>query len=275
MRNRFLIAILVVASAMTELFPNATAQDAGAQASEARAAFSADDFTMLPIMVREGQSPEQREIATRISEIMRRPEFQNARWGMQFYFPDTNQVVHSINANQLFQPASAVKVFVEGSAFDALGPDYPFRTQVFRTGPVVDGVLQGDLVLVAGGDMLLGGRVQPDGTLALPEPDHTYDLFPGAVPVSDDPLRSIRMIAREVAARRITRIEGRVLVDASLFREVQDEVVGGIGHMTASPMMINDNLVDVIVTPGSREGEPAALRISPTTAYVEIVNQTN
>jgi serine-type D-Ala-D-Ala carboxypeptidase/endopeptidase (penicillin-binding protein 4) len=175
----------------------------------------------------------------------------------------------------LFQAASAGKVFVEGSAFDALGSDYLFRTQVYRTGPVVNGILKGDLVLVAGGDVLLGGRVQPDGTLALPEPDHTYDLFPGAVPVSDDPLRSIRTIARQVALRGIRWIEGRVLVDASLFRDVQDEGVGGTGKVTVSPMMINDNLVDVIVTPGSREGEPAALRITPETAYVKIVNQTS
>src|SRR5262245_54570275 len=225
--------------------------------------------------VLEDHSSAQLDLATRIEEIMRRPQFQNARWGMQFYSPDTDQVIYSINSDQLFQPASAVKVFVEGSAFDALGPDYLFRTQVYRTGPVVDGVLKGDLVLVAGGDMLLGGRVQRDGTLALPEPDHTYDLFPGAIPVSDHPLRSIRLIARQVAARRIKRVEGRVLVNASLFREVQDEVVGGIGKMTVSPMMINDNLVDVIVTSGSREGEPAALRISPETAYLEIINQTN
>jgi D-alanyl-D-alanine carboxypeptidase/D-alanyl-D-alanine-endopeptidase (penicillin-binding protein 4) len=59
------------------------------------------------------------------------------------------------------------------------------------------------------------------------------------------------MIARQVAARRIKRIEGRVLVDASLFREVQDEV-GGSGTVTVSPMMINDNLVDITVRPGSR-----------------------
>src|SRR5262245_8052467 len=226
-----------------------------------------------PAMMKKAHRPGQFDVATRIEEIMRRPEFQNARWGMQFYSPDTNQVIYSINSDQLFQPASAVKVFVEGSVFDALGPDYLLRTQVYRTGPVVEGVLKGDLVLVAGGDMLLGGRVQPDGTLALPDPDHTYDLFPGAVPVSDEPLRSIRMIARQVAARRIKRIEGRVLVDASLFREAQDEV-GGSGKVTVSPMMINDNLVDVIVTPGSREGEPGSLRISPETAYVKIVNQT-
>jgi D-alanyl-D-alanine carboxypeptidase/D-alanyl-D-alanine-endopeptidase (penicillin-binding protein 4) len=209
----------------------------------------------------------------RIQEIMRRPEFHNARWGMQFYSPDTKQAIYSINSDQLFQPASAVKVFIAGTAFSALGPDYRFRTSVYRTGPVDDGVLKGDLVLVAAGDLLLGGRVQRDGTLALPEPDHTYDMHPDAVPVPGDPLRSIREIADQVVERGIKRIEGRVLVDASLFREAKGEA-GGTGKFTVSPMMINDNLVDVIVTPGSREGEPGALRISPETAYLKVINQT-
>jgi PBP4 family serine-type D-alanyl-D-alanine carboxypeptidase len=138
---------------------------------------------------------------------------------------------------------------------------------------VVDGVLKGDLVLVAGGDLLLGGRVQTDGTLALPEPDHTYDMHPDAVPVPGDPLWSIREIAGQVAARGIKRIEGRVLVDASLFREAKGEA-GGTGKFTVSPITINDNLVDVMVTPGSREGELCTLRISPETSYVKVINQT-
>jgi D-alanyl-D-alanine carboxypeptidase len=124
-----------------------------------------------PAMMKKARGPEQIDVATRIEEIMRRPEFQNAHWGMQFYSPDTNQVIYSINSDQLFQPASAVKVFVAGSAFHALGPDYLFRTQVYRTGPVVDGVLKGDLVLVAGGDLLLGGAYNP--TVRWPFPTRT------------------------------------------------------------------------------------------------------
>jgi serine-type D-Ala-D-Ala carboxypeptidase/endopeptidase (penicillin-binding protein 4) len=228
----------------------------------------------VPAMNEKTSGPVQPDIATRIEEIMSRPEFQNARWGMKFYDPTANRIIYSLNSDQLFHPASSMKVFVEGTAFDALGTDYLFRTRVYRTGPVVwGGVLKGDLVLVAGGDLLLGGRVQRDGTLALPQPDHSYsDGNPDAVPVSYDPLRSIRKLALQVAAHGIRRIEGRVLVDASLFREMRD--TGGSGEITVSPMMINDNLVDVIVTPGRREGEPAKLRISPETAYLKIVNQT-
>lgn len=215
---------------------------------------------------------EQSDLANRIETIMHRPEFQNGRWGMKFYDPSTNQIIYSLNSDQMFNPASSMKVFVEGTAFDALGTDYLFRTRVYRTGPVALGVLKGDLVLVAGGDLLLGGRVLPDGSLALPKPDHSYSDTGNAVPVSDDPLRSIRQLAFQVAAHGIRRIEGRVLVDASLFPETKDS--GGNGEITVSPMMINDNLIDVTVTPALQEGEPAKLHISPDTAYLKLINRT-
>jgi D-alanyl-D-alanine carboxypeptidase/D-alanyl-D-alanine-endopeptidase (penicillin-binding protein 4) len=210
----------------------------------------------------------------RIQELMRRPEFQGARWGMKFYSPDTKRVIYSLNSDQLLQPASAMKVFVAGTAFVALGPDYRFHTTVYRTGPVEKGILKGDLVLVASGDLLLGGRVRPDGQLALPEPDHTYALLhPVEVAASEDPLRSVKEIAAQIAACGIKRVEGSVLVDASLFREDKAEA-GGTGKIVISPMMIHDNLVDVVVTPGSREGEAATLRVSPETAYVKVINKT-
>ncbi len=212
-------------------------------------------------------------LEARIQEILRRPEFRNVRWGMKFYSRDANEVVYTLNADQLFNPASAMKVFVAGTAFSALGADYRFHTPVYRTGPVENGVLRGDLVLVASGDLLLGGRVLPDGTLALPERDHTYDMSPGAVPVSADPLRSIHDLVEQIAAHGIRRVEGRVLVDASLFREAKGEA-GGTGQVVISPIMINDNLVDVVVQPASRVGDAGSVRVAPETAYVKIINKT-
>ena len=128
-------------------------------------------------------------------------------------------------------------------------------------------------MLVASGDLLLGGRVLPDGTLALPERDHTYDMSPGAVPVSADPLRSIHDLVEQIAAHGIRQVEGHVLVDASLFREAKGEA-GGTGQVVISPIMINDNLVDVVVRPASRVGEAGNVYVAPETAYVKIINKT-
>ena len=40
-----------------------------------------------------------------------------------------------------------------------------------------------------------------------------------------------------------------------------------------SPIVVNDNVIDVIASPGATEGAPVSLKISPKTAYVSIINQ--
>ena len=58
-------------------------------------------------------------------------------------------------ANQPMPPASVAKAITALYALDALGASYQFRTRLVATGPVVDGVLRGDLVLAGGGDPVL------------------------------------------------------------------------------------------------------------------------
>lgn len=203
-----------------------------------------------------------------IERIIRRPEFRDASWGMAFYAPDTGERLYSISPDGLFVPASAIKVFIAGTAFSALGPRHRFRTMVYRTGPVRDGVLHGDLVLVAGGDLLLGGRLRPDGALALPDPDHTY----GAPPIPGDPLASFRDLADQVAACGVRQVAGHVRVDASLFPETTADIANGGLTIRVSPMMLNDNVVDVTVRPGNAPGDPGMVEFSPRFGYVRIVN---
>lgn len=212
-------------------------------------------------------------LSASIEQIIGQPQFQGAQWGMEFSRFGSANPVYSMAGDQVFVPASAAKVFTEGTVFSTLGPGYRFRTPAYGTGPVTGGVLNGDLVLVASGDLLLSNRVQPGGTLALPIPDHSYDM-PDTVPVPGDPLRPLRDLARQVAAHGITRVSGSVLIDTSLFAESQTSIgVSAAGLVTISPMMINDNIVDVTVTPASTPGAPGVLHISPQTGYVQVVSQ--
>lgn len=211
---------------------------------------------------------EGRDLEARIQEIMSWPDLAGSRWGMRFQLG--SQPVYTLNADQPFVPASAYKVFPAGTAFSTLGAGHRFRTVVHRTGPVARGTLRGNLVLVASGDLLLGPRIRPDGTIALPDPDHSYgstELIPG------DPLRQLRHLARQVARHGIRRVEGRVLVDVSLFRQGQESIANGNATIPVSPIMLNDNIVDVVVTPGDHAGAPARLRVSPDLSYVDIVNE--
>ncbi|WP_083288588.1 D-alanyl-D-alanine carboxypeptidase/D-alanyl-D-alanine endopeptidase [Jiangella alba] len=207
------------------------------------------------------------EFAAAVRDIVGRPEFAGARWGAVIGRPGADPV-YALRPDELFAAGSSSKIFIAATAYSSLGPDHRFRTPVYRTGPVEDGVLHGDLVLVAGGDLVLGGRIQPDGSVWAPEPDHTY---PGRPPAPGDPLAVLRTLAAEVAAAGITRVGGHVLVDASLYAETP-ESAGGVA-MTVSPLTLNDNVIDVTITPGGSPGGRARLTISPDVGYVSIVNE--
>ena len=76
----------------------------------------------------------------------------------------------------MFVPASTTKILTEGTFLAKLGADYRFHTRVYRTGSIDSkGHLKGDVILVASGDPNLSNRIQPDGTLAFVDEDHSYN----------------------------------------------------------------------------------------------------
>jgi dihydroorotase/N-acyl-D-amino-acid deacylase len=205
-------------------------------------------------------------LAQRIQKVVSRPEFAHANFGIEFYSLDTGKVVYALNGDKLFVPASTTKTLTEGTVLAKLGADYRFPTRVYRTGAVdKHGTLKGDLILVASGDPNLSNRIQPDGTLAFVDEDHSY----GGAALPGDPLAVIKQLAKDVVSKGIRKIEGRVLIDASLFPDGPRE--GGT-NVVMSSIMINDNVIDLVGTPGAKEGDPVALAISPQTSYVKVVN---
>lgn len=210
------------------------------------------------------------KLADRIQRIVDRPEFKRAMFGIEFYSLDSSKPIYTMNAEKLFVPGSTTKLLTMGTALELIGADYRFHTRVYRTGSVDrNGTLAGDLVLVASGDPNLSARVRPDGTLAFENEDHAYDSDVHTRAVPGDPLLIIRKLAAQVAAHGIKRISGRVLVDASLFkggdRELGTDVV-------MSPIVVNDNLVDLMVGPGARAGAAGVITPAPVTSYLHIVN---
>ena len=205
-------------------------------------------------------------LAQRIQKVISRPEFAHANFGIEFYSLETGKVIYALNAGKLFVPASTTKTLTEGAVLAKLGADYRFHTRVYRTGPIdKHGLLKGDLILVASGDPNLSNRIQPDGTLAFVDEDHSY----GGPALAGDPLAVIKELAKDVAAKGIHRIQGRVLIDTSLLPDGPRE--GGT-NVVMSSIMINDNVIDLLATPGKKEGDPLTLVTSPQTSYVQFVN---
>lgn len=218
---------------------------------------------LLPALAIAGSLAAQPAPHKRIQQVMDRPEFTHATWGLEFYDLQSQKTIYAVNRERLFVPGSTTKLVTTGTAFAALGADHRFRTRVYRTGPVRDGIVQGDLLFIASGDPNLTRWEHPAGTYAFVDQDHSY----GGQPLPGDPIATLREMAQQIASRGIRGATGQLLLDASLYREGMRELGTRI---VVSPVIINDNVIDIVVIPGARAGEPAAVTVSPKTSLLTV-----
>jgi D-alanyl-D-alanine carboxypeptidase/D-alanyl-D-alanine-endopeptidase (penicillin-binding protein 4) len=171
------------------------------------------------------------------TDVMQGPRYAGSRWYVHVSDRATGAALYELNADQLVLPASTTKLWSTSAALDTFGPDFRFETPVYRRGGVAGDELRGDLILVAVGDLTMGGRDRPDGTIAFTGLDHAEaNALPGAQLTDTDPLAGLDDLARQVAAAGIRRVSGDVLVDARMFDQTpKDDYI-------LSPIMINDNL---------------------------------
>jgi D-alanyl-D-alanine carboxypeptidase/D-alanyl-D-alanine-endopeptidase (penicillin-binding protein 4) len=198
-----------------------------------------------------------------IRQIMEAPRYAGASWGLHVVDLESGRLVYDLGPDSLFFTGSVRKLFSVGLALERLGLDHRFVTPVYRRGAVdPQGVLQGDLVLVASGDLTLGGRTLPDGHVAFTDFDHTEaNTLGSAILTAPDPLAGIDALARQVAASGIREVRGEVVVDDRLF----DRFRVPNGNVLITPVILNDNLVDVTIVP-TAPGQPARVEWRPRTA---------
>jgi len=200
--------------------------------------------------------------------VIEEARFKHAHWGILVSDRATGEVLEEFDADKLFPPASTTKLYSVAAALDALGGDYCFETPVYRRGPLnAQGVLDGDLILVAVGDLTLGGRTTSTNEIEYTKADHTYaDSASQTVLTAGDPLAGLNALARQIAAAGIRRVGGQVIVDARAF----DPATGtGSGPTRLTPIMVNDNLIDLTVTPTSK-GELAKVDWRPRSRALEV-----
>jgi D-alanyl-D-alanine carboxypeptidase/D-alanyl-D-alanine-endopeptidase (penicillin-binding protein 4) len=147
------------------------------------------------------------------------------------------------DAEHRFMPASNLKLYTAALALRQLGAQRTFSTTVVARGAINNGVLDGELRLVGGGDPSLS---------------------------SDD----LRQLAQQVAATGLQRVRGDVVGDGSLFTAESfggrypdgwtlDDALWYYGP-EVSALAVNRNQVDVFLTGASHSGEAATLRIEPS-----------
>lgn len=206
------------------------------------------------------------ELVQEIDAIMKRPLFKGSSFGILVTELESGKVVYAHRPLALQAPASTTKLVSCGGALGILGKDYRFRTDVVRTGELKDGTVNGDLVLIASGDPNLSQRPDGKGRLQFVNRDHSYAGFSEAGLVPGDPLRTLREMARKIAARGVREVKGDIVVDDGLFKETTDSFVGNF-----SAICINDNLVDFIIKPGASPGDKVQASWQPRLDPVKVV----
>jgi D-alanyl-D-alanine carboxypeptidase len=199
-----------------------------------------------------------------IREVFSKAEYRDAVWALRVVDLDTGELIHDIDPGHPVLIGSVRKLFSVGVALDELGPDYRFRTGVFRQGGVdAAGSLNGDLILLASGDLAMGGRSNPDGSYAISNYDHNEaNALGNASLTAPDPLAGFRSLAQQVAAAGIRRITGEVVIDDRLFEPFDFR-----GEFDVRPIFVNDDVVDVMI---DHEGDRLQFDWRPRSAAFQV-----
>jgi len=173
-----------------------------------------------------------------------------AHWGVLVVSLDTHDTLFAIEPDQALAPASNVKLLTTAAALHVLGPDYRFRTYLLSDAPIVDGVLEGDLVLYGTGDPGISDRFY----------------------ASKDEV--FQRLVDGLEAAGIRHVEGDLIADASFFpgplRNSGWDVRDLNEHFTAavSALSYNENVVSFRIQAGAVGAPPEVETVPPHSALV-------
>jgi D-alanyl-D-alanine carboxypeptidase/D-alanyl-D-alanine-endopeptidase (penicillin-binding protein 4) len=212
------------------------------------------------------------QLAKQIEDLLGAPGVVRAHWGMKVMGLDGSPI-YGMNEGQFFQPASNAKLFTTATAIALLGGGTTFETRVVGKG-VFHGTdkLTGDVVLIGDGDGNLSGRTVP-----YVSPKDRPKREKGAPPLPEvDALRYLAAMADQIAATGLKLVNGDVVGDDTLFPWEPypedwtiDDSVWGYGA-PVSALTINDNQLNVTVSPGNVAGAPATVMVNPAVAYYTV-----
>src|SRR5580693_1937993 len=204
------------------------------------------------------------KFASRADALLGTGPASKGEWGLLIVDAETGETLYEQNADRYFVPASNMKLFTTALALAKLGPEYRFHTTVETQGTISsEGVLSGDAVLVGRGDPNLSNRKFP------------YELkeeFDGPVE------KVLAGLADALVAKGVKTISGDVIGDDSYFPRERypagweiDDMVWEYGA-AISAIVVDDNTVRVILTPGPKPGDAVRAEVIPGTPDFTVNN---
>ena len=197
-------------------------------------------------------------LRVRLEARLNDPRFEGALWSAKVVSLRTGEVWFEREAGRLMSPASNSKLYTCALALDRLGSEARLETRVLGTVAVdAAGELQGDLVV--------DGRGDPGWNPRRNQQDF-WQAFEPVVAV--------------LRAAGVRRVLGDVVADATWFRMpphgagwTADDLNDYYGA-EVSAVTLEENYVDLRVTPGKSVGEAAGLEVLQPQSGLRFVNHT-
>ena len=185
-------------------------------------------------------------LTEQIDAILKAPALAHGLQGVCIKSLKTGQTLYERNADNNMIPASNFKLLASSTSLEQFGPDYTFKTEVYTTGKIENGVLNGNIILKGGGDPVLLTKDVTD-------------------------------LAKQIKTAGITQISGDIIADESRFDKQRlgwgwswDDISDYYSAET-SALSLNRNTVDVWVYPAKDAGAQAEVKLVPeTTGYFTI-----
>lgn len=207
-----------------------------------------------PTLIPEASSFAVRQLRTGLDELLAAPGLETGVWGVLVRSLASEETLYSVNARKLLMPASSLKVATLAVAAERLGWDFRYETRLLASGTIGKGVLDGDLVVVGGGDPSLN---EADGSMS----------------------RVFASWADRLTALGVRVVTGRVIGDDNLF---DDESLGSgwmwddlaYGYSAGiGALQVNLNATRVSVTPGPAVGAPATATLGSEGSGLTLQNR--
>ncbi len=191
-----------------------------------------------------------------LDRIFADSNFSDAQWGVEILSLDRAEPIFERNSTKLYMPASNNKLLTSSTALVRLGPEFHYETRVLSDGPVADGILKGDLIVVGSGDPSNAPRFQ-----------------------GGDAFLTFRNWAARLKETGIRKIDGDLIGDEAAFEKNQlgdgwewDDLTYGYAA-PVSALQFNENLAVIEITPGEKEGDPTIFKVRPLENYLSVENK--
>lgn len=199
----------------------------------------------------------QQRLTNAVELLLKDEQMKHATMSLYVIETKTGKVVYHLNEQTGLAAASTQKLFTSAAAFDLLGKDYRYKTELGYDGTIKNGILKGNLYVVGYGDPTLGSwrytQTKRDSIL--------------------------NRIYLSVKNAGIKKIDGNLIFDNSRFSYqplpggwIWDDIGNYYGAGTWG-INWNENQYDLVLKPGIREGDD--VEITGTKPALENYTLTN